>query len=256
MSQSSVGIVVPTLGTRPDFLIECLTSIRGAGNAHILVVAPESADLLKAESLGLVNTRVVDPGKGLPSAINHGLASLPENVRYVNWLGDDDKLLNGALEVAEQVLERDLRASYVYGGCNYIDIKGRILMTNNSGNWARPLLRFGPDLVPQPGALIRRDSLEKIGGLDSRYGWAFDLEMFIQLGKIGRGRFVNQVLAEFRWHDGSLTVGARDGSSMEAKAIRKAHLPPFLRPLAPIWEVPFKFIGEIAAGRLSAAAKK
>lgn len=247
---------MPTLGTRPDLLIECLTSIKNAGSAYVVVVAPNSADLSHIESLGLIDSRVLDPGEGLPAAINHGIQSLPQSIKYVNWLGDDDKLLFGALEQAKSILDTDENTSYVFGGCNYIDINGRILMTNYSGRWAKILMRFGPDLVPQPGALIRRKSFEEIGYLNTKYGWAFDLEMFIQLGKIGRGQFIKHVLAEFRWHEGSLTVGARDGSSREAKAIRKAHMPFIMRPLMPLWELPLKLVGEIAAKRLSAVAKK
>jgi glycosyltransferase involved in cell wall biosynthesis len=251
-----VGIVVPTLGSRPEFLTECLESIRHAGDAYILVVAPQSADLSHVESLGLFDSRVEDPRTGLPAAINFGIQNLPSTIRYINWLGDDDKLLPGALVDAEKILENDRSASFVYGGCNYIDTKGRIIRTNHSGNWARLLLRVGPDLIPQPGALIRRTAFEKIGTLNTDYGWAFDLEMFIQLGKVGRGRFVRRVLAEFRWHEGSLTVGSRDGSSKEAKSIRKKHLPALLKPCAVLWEFPFQLAGQLVAARLTAASRK
>jgi GT2 family glycosyltransferase len=256
VSNPSIGIVVPTLGTRPDFLKECLGSIRAAGPAYILVVAPQSADLSHVESLGLFDLRVADPRAGLPAAINFGIQSLPSTIYYVNWLGDDDKLLPSSLVEAEKILENDESASFVYGGCNYIDTRGRILSTNRSGNWARLLLRIGPDLIPQPGALIRRSAFEKIGTLNTEYGWAFDLEMFIQLGKVGRGRFIRRVLAEFRWHEGSLTVGSRDGSSEEAKSIRKKHLPAILKPFTVLWEVPFQLAGQFIAARLTAASRK
>ena len=42
MTSSSVGIVVPTLGEREDYLRLSLKSIREAGSAYISVVAPES----------------------------------------------------------------------------------------------------------------------------------------------------------------------------------------------------------------------
>jgi hypothetical protein len=256
LSSPAVGIVVPTLGSRSQFLIECLQSIRNAGDAYVLVVAPKSADLSHVESLGLMDSRVEDPGTGLPAAINFGIQSLPKDIGYINWLGDDDKLSVGALEAAVEVLTNDFEASYVYGGCNYIDSNGRILLTNHSGNWARLLMRIGPDLIPQPGALIRRSCFEEIGGLNTKYGWAFDLEMFIQLDKVGKGRFLNRVLAEFRWHEGSLTVGSRSGSSKESKAIRKNHLPSVLKPFNPLWEVPFRLAGHFVTSWLSITAKK
>jgi 2-phospho-L-lactate guanylyltransferase (CobY/MobA/RfbA family) len=39
-----------------------------------------------------VDQFVVDPGSGLPEAINKGLAELPLEIEYINWLGDDDLL--------------------------------------------------------------------------------------------------------------------------------------------------------------------
>ncbi|MBW8870871.1 MAG: hypothetical protein JF618_01400, partial [Leifsonia sp.] len=53
----------------------------------------------------------------------------------------------------------------MYGGCDYIDENGAKVWQNNSGPWAAPLLRIGPDLVPQPGSLFRRSAVEEVGEL-------------------------------------------------------------------------------------------
>ena len=45
MSSPEIGIVVPTLGTRPEYLAQCLKSIRGAGTALIHIVMPISVPL-------------------------------------------------------------------------------------------------------------------------------------------------------------------------------------------------------------------
>lgn len=251
MSNSSVGIVVPTLGRRPEFFLECLESIRAAGDTFILVVTPDDADIHDAVERGLIDCRVTDPGTGLAQAINCGLTALPPNLEFVNWLGDDDRLTPGSLQVTSEILRSNPDAPYVFGGCNYIDSKGQILLTNHSGSWARFLMRIGPDLIPQPGSLLRRDSLIRIGGLDSSLGWAFDLDMFLRLEKIGKGKFTRKVLAEFRWHAGSLSVGERGGSAHESRVVRKNHLPSVLRGLSPLWEIPFGIAGQIAAKRLS-----
>jgi len=254
MTGQMVGIVVPTLGTRPEFLLQCLTSIRNAGNAYILLVAPEKADLSEVETQGLVDGRLTDPGSGLAAAIDFGLTSLPESIEFINWLGDDDKLTSGSLRISTEALQGNPKAPYAFGGCNYIDETGRVLWTNRSGRWAKYLMRVGPDLIPQPGALMRRKSFEAIGGLDTSFGWAFDLDMFLRLEKLGKGVFLNHVLAEFRWHEGSLSVGARSGSAKESRAIRTAQLPRYIRCVAPIWEVPFGLAGHLAAKKLSRSA--
>jgi GT2 family glycosyltransferase len=144
-----VGIVVPTLGNRPDYLERCLRSIRAAGDAHILLVGPPSFNSSDLKHSGLVDSLVVDPNAGLPAAINQGIKELPSHVEYVNWLGDDDLLTEGSLETTTRVLDNDAEAVMVFGSCDYINGDGQTVWVNKSGQWAVPLLRIGPDLIPQ-----------------------------------------------------------------------------------------------------------
>jgi hypothetical protein len=250
-----VGIVVPTLGERPDYLGKCLGSIRSAGQAHILLVAPSSLDTSKLIASGLVDSVVIDLGGGLPSAINQGINSLPESVKYVNWLGDDDLLKPGSLEATERVLDESEGTVLVFGACEYIDGSGNSLWLNTSGPWAVPLLRFGPDLIPQPGALFRRSVFEGIGGLKSSLGWVFDFDLFIRFSKVGKVKYLNQTLAKFRWHPESLSVEHRKRSVAEASEVRVSHLPSFLRPISFIWEFPVRQATLIAGKRVSAKAQ-
>lgn len=229
-----VGIVIPTLGTRPDYLIECVESIRRATehDVFILLVAPSGCDL--PENLN-VDQVVDDPGQGLASAINYGEAMLPSSIEFFNWLGDDDLLAEGSIDRTVVGLTSG-QAPFAFGRCDYIDSVGRLLFTNRSGWWAVPLMRCGPQLVPQPGAMFRRKVFQAIGGLDIQYKWAFDLDIFIRLSRVARPVFIPSILASFRWHDDSLSVGGRRGSVNEASLIRVRHLHPILKRLSFLWE--------------------
>jgi hypothetical protein len=233
---TDVGVVVPTLGQRPDYLIECLRSIRSAGNAHICLVAPTSANLNEVESLGLIDQRVDDPKTGLPAAINFGFQSLPQNISFIAWLGDDDLLEPKSLEITSNVLRNEVKTSAVFGGCHYIAPNGNRILTNMSGRWAVPLISFGPDLIPQPGSLMRRSTFNSFGGLRTDLGWAFDVDLFINLKRNGKVRYVKKPLASFRWHPESLSVGQRDGSVREASQVRIQYLPRLISPLSIAWE--------------------
>lgn len=234
VSQARVGIVIPTLGTRLDYLRKAITSIRNAseGDVYILLVAPASCSEVTALEVDQV---VIDSGKGLASAINAGIRELPESIEFVNWLGDDDLLEPSAIDTARRALENST-SPFVFGQCKYIDSGDRLLFVNRSGKWATQLMRFGPQLIPQPGALLRRSAFETIGGLDTHFKWAFDLDMFIKMSKLGRPTFLPTVLASFRWHDDSLSVGGRKGSVLEASQVRKRHLPRIVRLLSFVWE--------------------
>ena len=253
---SRVGIVVPTLGKRRSYLEQCLGSIRAAGDAYILLVSPSGFDASELRRADLIDAQVNDSGTGLSEAINLGIKSLPADVEFVNWLGDDDLLAQNSIELAKTTLQADPKTVMAYGSCEYIDSDGEPLWTNRSGQWAVPLLRFGPDLIPQPGALFRRDTFEKVGGLSSDFDWAFDFDLFIRLSKQGKLVFINQRLSSFRWHPESLSVEYRKKSVAEASRVRKGHLPAALRVLSPLWEYPVMKATLIAGNRITIKAKK
>jgi hypothetical protein len=142
-----------------------------------------------------------------------------------------------------------------FGACDYIDSDGGLVWENRSGGWAVPLLRFGPDLIPQPGALFLRSTFNLVGGLKTNLGWAFDFDLFIRFSKVGKLHFINQTLAQFRWHPESLSVEHRKRSVEEASQVRVSHLPTFLRALSFIWEYPVRQATLIAGKLLTAKAR-
>lgn len=252
---AKTGIVVPTLGTRPKFLEQALISITESGDCFVLVVTPTGTNLSGFMEAGLIDQVVPDPGQGLAAAINLGIEKLPKEIQFVNWLGDDDLLTADSVRRCETELEQDPKAIFVFGGCEYIDENGDFLWLNTSGSWATSLLRFGPDLIPQPGALIRREVFVAVRGLNTSYKLAFDLDMFIKLTKLGPAKYLNQTLAKFRWHQTSLSVAERRQGVEEASLVRVSHLPAWLRPFSRIWEIPVRSLTLRAARFVKRKAK-
>jgi GT2 family glycosyltransferase len=197
---------------------------------------------------------VVDPASGLSAAINLGIESLPTSVEFINWLGDDDVLTEGSITTAARELEASKNVVMVFGSCDYINSAGEVVWKNRSGQWAVPLLRFGPDLIPQPGALFRREAFKQAGMLKPKYDWAFDFDLFIELSKLGKLKFVDQTLAQFRWHPESLTVEFRKKSVSEASQVRVSHLPKLLRPISLLWEYPVRQATLIAGKSVTSKA--
>jgi GT2 family glycosyltransferase len=237
-TRNLVGIVIPTMGNRIEYLKKCVASVRlaSSGIVHLCVVGPDNPELRSLLTDIGVDQFVADTKEGLAAAISKGVNELPEGLEFCNWIGDDDLLRVGSIDTAIDLLRRHPNAPYVFGACDYVDENDFVLFTNRSGRWAVPLMKFGPQLVSQPGALVRRSSLLSIGGLDTSLQWAFDLDMFLRLAKLGRPEYVRTVLAAFRWHDDSLSVGSRQGSVAEASRVRQDHLPRWLRPLSVAWE--------------------
>ena len=258
--KSRVGIVIPTLGKRTAYLAECLSSIKQSSSdestVYAVIVAPKSFNPSSLLNSGLIQEVIEDPGTGLAGAINVGLAAMPAEVEYMNWLGDDDLLASGSIDEAIRFLDNHPKSVLVFGSCDYIDEAGKVVWTNRSGAYAVPLLRFGPDLIPQPGALFRKDSFLEVGGLNQDYDWAFDFDLFIKLSKVGKVNFIDRKLSSFRWHPDSLSVEHRTQSVEEASSVRISHLPALLRPLSWVWEYPVKKATLTAGKRLTERVKK
>ena len=236
----NIGIVVPTLGRRPEYLLEALKSIRDAGKCFIVIVAPVQADVGKVIDRSFFDALVEDPMQGLVEAINTGVRALPQQIEYFNWLGDDDTLAPNSLLVSSSPLKDDPKIVCVFGMCQYVNKDGQPIYKNKSGRFAVPLLKFGPQLIPQPGALFRKTSFNKVGGLDPNYKCAFDLDLLLKLKKIGKIHYIPHQLSSFRWHSDSLSVRSRSVSVREARKIRQKNLSRFIRQFSPVWEFPLE----------------
>jgi GT2 family glycosyltransferase len=222
-----VAILVPTLGDREKYLEECIRSIKQSQDAYLVVISPHRLTL-SPELTQLIDEFLLEEGKGLAAAINQAAFALPPTVKYFNWLGDDDLLTSDSLAISQRVLDENHAASAVYGKCEYINSEGSMLGINTSGTWARNLIKFGPDLIPQPGALLRLEAFKQMGGLRTEFKLAFDVDMFIRLQKFGPLIYVPKILGKFRWHYDSLTVKTRLTSVKRLARLGDATFPNFL----------------------------
>lgn len=248
------AIIVPTMGNRPELLEQCIESIHKAGCNVIHVVIPDAGKVARLLAEGKISAVVTDPMKGLAAAINAGIESLPDSVLYANWLGDDDLLTSGSVITARSVLASEPSTPLVFGACEYIDGDGNVIFRSASGRWAPYLMYAGPQMVPQPGSLFRVADFRAVGGLDTTYKFAFDLDLLMKLRRLGSFTYVGQTLSKFRWHADSLSVGGRGGSVSEASQIRRKHLPPLLRQLSALWEPLLRMVILRAGARVTRRA--
>ena len=229
-----IGLVVPTLGQRPDYLQACLESIRANEPSRINLVAPEGFNYRKLMDQGLIDQFTLDPGGGLAKAINAGIKAFDSSIAYVSWLGDDDLLERESLEKSVAAFKPGIVA--VFGNCSFIDANSRKFWELKSGQWAVGMLSWGPNKVPQPGSLLLREAVEGVGYLDENLGWAFDQDLFLKLRSSGKLKHIPQSLASFRWHDASLSAGESKKSLKEASNVRLKYARPGLRSLCRLRE--------------------
>ena len=253
---AEILLIVPTLGRRPAYLRESLISIQEQSvPADVVLVAPKQATKVVALADEFGALFIEDPG-GLPEAINTGVEHGLSHHEFVNWLNDDDLLEPGSLEATMSALRIDRSGVVAFGACRYIDSHGSELWTSRAGRWAPRILSWGPDLIPQPGMLVRAWAWKEVGGLDSSYRLAFDLDLLLKLKKQGSFIDTGQVVSSFRWHPDSLTVDDRARNIAESERAKRAALGPIARRLAWVWEGPVRMATRVAAREVNRRAMK
>ena len=256
MAEPRILLIVPTLGQRIDYLAETLASIRSQSvPADIVLVAPPQNPDLDRLVTDHQAAFLPDPGS-LTGAINLGMSALKDSHDYVNWLNDDDRLTPGSLQATSSALDRDPGATVAFGACRYIDGGGSELWISRAGKWAPRVLGWGPDLIPQPGMLVRADAWKRVGGIDESFRFAFDLDLLLKLKALGPLIEVPQVVSEFRWHADSLTVGDRRTNIEESERAKRAALSPGARKVAWLWEPPVRWATYAAAAEVQRRARR
>lgn len=254
--QPEVLVVVPTLGQRPQLLEQTLKSIRSQSiPVDIVIVGPLTSTSLRELTQAFDADLVPDPGS-LPAAIEVGVAMAQPRHLYVTWLNDDDLLTHNSLAATHSALQSAPQAVLAYGACEYINERGDMLWTNTAGLWAQRVLSWGPDLIPQPGMLARRDAWERVGGLDTNLKFAFDLDLLLRLQRIGNFVDVGIVVSQFRWHATSLTVADRTASLGESEMVKRRYLSARARRWVWLWEKPVRAATRMAAARLNRRASR
>ena len=255
-TQAEVLLVVATLGRRPEYLKETLTSIREQGvPVDIVIVAPLSEPSIHEAAQEFNAQLLPDPGS-LAGAINMGINQSSQHYEFVNWLNDDDLLEPGSLKLTTAALTANPRATVAFGACRYIDTAGRKLWISKAGPWAPRILSWGPDLIPQPGMLVRTAAWRQVGGLDESFSFAFDLDLLLKLRKVGPLVDVGQVVSSFRWHADSLTVGDRRTNIAESERAKRQSLSPTARKFTWVWESPVRAATHLAANEVQRRARK
>lgn len=221
-------VVVPTLGRRPELLREALESITTQGVTDLDLVAVAPPGLGVEQMVASFGGRFVpDPASGGQSgALNAGLAAARPGTEFFAWLCDDDLLTAGSLESTIAALRRNPRATVAYGWCDYIDLEGRVVFRSRAGRLAGRMLRWGPNLIPQPGSLMRFADVVAAGGIDETATVTMDLDLFLRLRRRGPFEALDRTLACFRWHDDSLTVSGEKFSMEQADQVRMKYMTP------------------------------
>lgn len=174
---------------------------------------------------------VVEPDHGQADAINKGWARCRGAI--LAWLNSDDTYLPGAIHTQVAALGAHPEAGAVYGDAQYTDAAGRPLHLLASRPYApAALLRL--EIPAQPSVFLRRELVAQVGPLSIARRYSMDTDYWARAARITPFARTRAVIATYRLHPASKTVGEFSGFYREWLAIAAQFfadpaLPPALR---------------------------
>lgn len=150
---------------------------------------------------------------------------------YFKLLPQDDTLMPDTLERQVEILELDTdeRIALVFGSRVIIDAKGEVLATRgypggrdgeiDAVTLVRRCVRFGTNLIGEPGSVLFRRSLSvRAGAFDANIPYIIDLDYWVRLLTHGSAYYMERPVSTFRVSSGSWSVAI--GSRQSAEYIR------------------------------------
>lgn len=233
MKNPRISIVTPSLN-QSKFIEQTINSVLNQHylNLEYIIIDGGSTDgtqeIIKKYERHL-KFWISEPDNGQSHAINKGLKYCTGEI--FNWLNSDDYLENNALKnISDRFLLPD-KPNLVAGEVEIFDENGTIEYVKHQNLSAKGLMFWekGVSLV-QPGVWMLRENIEKCGGIDEQFNYAFDWDLLIRyLYLFPNISFLPEKLINFRYHQKSKTVTSfQNFVTEEIKILEKiAILPEF-----------------------------
>lgn len=152
---------------------------------------------------------VSEPDNGQAHAINKGLNKATGEL--VNWINSDDYLEDGALLTLAEAYEQNQTA---FAFCGYT----RCFWDEDNSTSHSYRMGLKKDTTStllsiemnQPGTFLKREAVEKVGGVNESLRYVFDNELWMRLlCSYGQENVVvlSETIAHFRQHGGSKSFG-------------------------------------------------
>ena len=222
--QPLVSVIIPTYNGQ-RWLPESAQSVLSQtyANLELIIIDDGSQDGTRdiVESLCRKDSRVraiYKANGGVATARNTGIAATQG--KYVSLLDQDDLFEPSKIEHQTAYLERHPETDLVYGQYLVTDDVGRILKRQPAiphitfrELWESCSIHLG-------ASLICKSTLEAVGRLNEKVGWADDIDLVLRIAKRGKIAFQEGVVFRHRRH-GKNTSAAdeRDFYRMTLRAL-------------------------------------
>lgn len=208
----TITIVTPTFNA-VGTIEETFASLdaQGVQFEHVVIDGGSSdgtVELLEARAAQGLLRFVSEPDDGLSDAFNKGLAMATGDI--VGWLNADDLYEPGTLAAVQPAFGPDVE--WLTGECRIIGADGaesRRAVTAYKNfllhRWS-PGLYLTNNFISSPATFVRRTVALELGGLDTRFKYSADYDLWLKFARRSKPVVLRQTLASFRMGEGSLSI--------------------------------------------------
>jgi glycosyltransferase involved in cell wall biosynthesis len=217
----TISIVTPSLN-QGQFIEQTINSVLAQNypNLEYIIIdggsTDDSVELIKKYA-GHLKYFVSEKDRGQANAVIKGLQHCTGEI--FNWINSDDYLETGALEKIADAFS-DTNVQLIAGKVRNFS-PGYEQIVQNQNLSAKGLMCWSPDVrFVQPGVWMRRELLERCGGLDEHFHYAFDWDLYIRyLYHFPTVKEIPDLLVHFRLHEQSKTVSLQERFHAEEREI-------------------------------------
>lgn len=143
------------------------------------------------------------------------------------WLNADDLLMPGALKRADTAFRDDPAVDVFYGDSVFVDRTGREIGGHGQVADMSPLL-LRSNIISQPSCFVRREAVERIGGIDETLHYTMDWDLWVRLYVAGaRFERTDDVLSMVYWGADTKTASLSVRRLGEMARIVRRHAGPW-----------------------------
>jgi len=230
MNQPKISIVIPSYNSE-RYIRESIDSILGQeyDNFECIVMdggsTDSTADILR--QYGEKIFWISEKDEGQSNAINKGLKHAKGDI--VAYLCSDDVYEPGCFNRIATFFNNNPSFKWVYGKCSIIDENN--IITRKPVTCYKNILakkyRYSTLLVSnyisQPATFWRKSLFDEMGMFNLDHHLSMDYEFSLRIGAKYQPGYIDDYLAQFRWHSAAKTASGFYKSSAEALKITRKY---------------------------------
>lgn len=218
-----ISVITCTWNSEP-FLAESIASVLSQDHPDIeyIFVDGGSTDgtLERIAAIDRPFKIVKDVRGGISRAMNEGILAATGDV-IAHLHSDDYYLANDVLSQVSDAMS-DGKTGWCFGRTKRL-IHGKLVPEGYIAPNYSPNRLLRGNFIPHPATFVRRDWINEAGRFSEKLKYAMDYDLWLKLSKIGAPKELNQPIAAFREHSGSLSSSNRHAAMQEDYQVRLTH---------------------------------